>query len=191
MNTKQNYIKLPLPLTKEKTASLKCGDAVLLTGVIYTARDAAHKQMVDLLDAGKELPFTINDAVIYYVGPTPNKPDRIIGSAGPTTATRMDIFTPRLLNEGLLGMIGKGKRSPEVIKSIMQHKAIYFGAPGGVGVLLSDKIVKKDVVAFEDLGSEALFRLEVKDFPVTVIIDANGNNLYEIGIKNYLSTKTP
>ena len=189
-NTKTNTEhQIILPLTKEKTTVLKCGDAVLLTGIIYAARDAAHKRMLSLLVSGKDFPFELNNAIIYYVGPTPSKPGKIIGSAGPTTATRMDIFTPRLLDEGLIGMIGKGKRSADVIEAIKRNKAVYFGAPGGLGVLLADRIIKKEIVAFEDLGAEAIFRLEVKDFPVTVVIDTEGNDLYELGVKNYLSEK--
>ena len=177
-----------LPLTKEKTSSLKCGDAVLLSGIIYTARDAAHKRMIDLLDAGEKLPFSINCAIIYYVGPTPSKPGKIIGSAGPTTASRMDVFTPRLLEEGLLGMIGKGERSYGVIEAIKRNKAVYLVAPGGLGVLLADKIIHKEIVAFEDLETEAVFRLEVEKFPVSVAIDTMGNNLYELGVENYLTS---
>ena len=183
-----NIMNITLPLTKKITESLKCGDSVLLTGIIYTARDAAHKRIINLLDENKELPFTIKGSTIYYVGPTPAKPGRIIGSAGPTTAGRMDIFTPRLLDEGLIGMIGKGVRSPEVIESIKRNKALYFGAAGGLGVLLADKIAKKELIAFEDLGTEAIYKLEVKDFPVTVIIDTEGNSLYELGIDNFLIT---
>ena len=183
-------LQITLPLTKEKTTSLICGDAVLLSGIIYTARDAAHKRMIDLLDAGKSLPFALVGATIYYVGPTPSKPAKIIGSAGPTTASRMDIFTPRLLDEGLLGMIGKGKRSSGVIEAIKRNKAVYFSAPGGLGVLLADKIIKKEVVAFEDLGTEAIFRLEVKEFPVTVAIDTEGNNLYETGVMDYITSQS-
>ena len=186
MNTEHQII---LPLTKEKTTKLRCGDAVLLTGVIYTARDTAHERMISLLDAGKDLPFSLKNAIIYYVGPAPSKPGRIIGSAGPTTAKRMDIFTPRLLDEGLTGMIGKGERSTGVIEAIKRNKAVYFGAPGGLGVLLADRIIKKEAVAFEDLGTEAIYRLEVKDFPVTVVIDTEGNDLYVLGVNNYLATK--
>jgi fumarate hydratase subunit beta len=181
--------QLVLPLTREKAAALSAGDQVYLSGVIYTARDAAHKRMMELLDGGKALPFPIEDAVIYYAGPTPAAPGQVIGSAGPTTSYRMDAYAPRLLALGLRGMIGKGKRSAEVIAAVQKAGAVYFGALGGAGALLSRRIKRAEVTAFEDLGAEAIRRLEVEDFPLTVVIDSRGNNLYEIGRKAYLREK--
>ncbi|MDR0623783.1 MAG: Fe-S-containing hydro-lyase [Treponema sp.] len=178
--------RLFLPLTREKAAALSAGDQVYISGVIYTARDAAHKRLVDLLDAGKPLPFPMEDAVIYYVGPTPAGPGQVIGSAGPTTSYRMDAYTPRLLELGLRGMIGKGKRSAGVIGAIRKAGAVYFGALGGAGALLSQRIKAAEVIAFEDLGTEAIRRLRVEEFPVTVVIDSGGNNLYETGREAYL-----
>jgi fumarate hydratase subunit beta len=178
--------RLFLPLTREKAAALSAGDRVYISGVIYTARDAAHKRMVELLDAGNPLPFPMEDAVIYYAGPTPAGPEQVIGSAGPTTSYRMDAYTPRLLERGLRGMIGKGKRSVEVIKAIQKAGAVYFGALGGAGALLSRRIKAAELIAFEDLGAEAIRRLTVEDFPVTVVIDRWGNDLYETGREAYL-----
>jgi fumarate hydratase subunit beta len=186
MNTISKPKKLHLPQDKKQASLLECGDSVLLSGVIYTARDAAHKRMIELLDKDLELPFPVNGALLYYVGPTPAKPGRAIGSAGPTTSSRMDIYSPRLLDLGLMGMIGKGKRSRVVIDAMGRNGAVYFGATGGAGALLSDKNKKAEVIAFEDLGAEAIHRLEVVDFPVVVIIDSKGNNLYEKGRKDYL-----
>ena len=180
-------IKLTTPLTQEKLRTLKAGDSCLLSGVIYTARDAAHKRLCELLDAGKELPLDVKDAVIYFVGPTPAKPGQAIGSAGPTTSYRMDAYSPTLISLGLTGMIGKGKRGPEVIAAMQEHGAVYFGAIGGCGALLSKCIKKAEIVAYEDLGAEAIRRLEVEDFPAIVIIDSEGNNLYESGRANYLA----
>jgi fumarate hydratase subunit beta len=180
--------RLVLPLTREKAAALSAGDRIYLSGVIYTARDAAHKRLVELLDAGKPLPFPIKDTVIYYAGPTPAAPGQVIGSAGPTTSYRMDAYAPRLLELGLRGMIGKGKRSAEVIAAIQKAGAIYFGALGGAGALLSRRIKAAEVIAFEDLGTEAIRRLTVEDFPVTVVIDSGGNNLYETGREAYLES---
>ena len=182
-------IKLTTPLTREKLRTLKAGDSCLLSGVIYTARDAAHKRLCELLDAGKELPLDVKDAVIYFVGPTPAKPGQAIGSAGPTTSYRMDAYSPALIREGLTGMIGKGKRSPEVVAAMKEHGAVYFGAIGGCGALLSRCIKKAEVIAYEDLGAEAIHRLEVEDFPVVVVIDSQGNNLYETGPEAYLTGK--
>lgn len=179
--------KLTMPLTAEKTRELRCGDNVLISGVIYTGRDAAHKRLVELLDAGKELPIDVKDGVIYYVGPAPAKPGQVIGSAGPTTSYRMDAYAPALLDLGLKGMIGKGKRSPEVVEAMKRNGAVYFGAIGGAGALLSKCIKKAEVVCYEDLGAEAVRRLEVEDLPAVVIIDSQGNNLYEQGRANYLS----
>ncbi len=161
---------------------------VLITGTIYTARDAAHKRLIDALEKGRNLPFEVKNSIIYYVGPTPAKPGMEIGAAGPTTSYRMDTYTPKLLNLGLKGMIGKGKRSKEVIESIVKNKAVYFGAIGGAAALISKSIKKSEVIAYEDLDSEAIRKLEVEDLPVTVIIDSKGNNLYEDGLKDYLKS---
>ena len=181
-------IKLTTPLTQEKLRTLKAGDSCQITGVIYTARDAAHKRLCQLLEEGKELPLDVKDAIIYFVGPTPAKPGQAIGSAGPTTSYRMDAYSPTLIAQGQTGMIGKGKRGPEVIAAMKEHGAVYFGAIGGCGALLSKCIKKAEIVAYEDLGAEAIRRLEVEDFPVIVIIDNEGNNLYETGRANYLET---
>ncbi len=181
-------IKLTAPLTHEVAKSLKAGDSCLISGVIYTARDAAHKRLCELLDAGKELPIDLNESIIYFVGPTPAKPGQAIGSAGPTTSYRMDAYSPKLIAMGQTGMIGKGKRGPEVIEAMKEHGAVYFGAIGGCGALLSKCIKKAEIVAYEDLGAEAIRRLEVEDFPAIVIIDSNGNNLYESGRAEYLSS---
>lgn len=179
-------ISLTMPLSREQARSLKAGDSCLLSGVIYTARDAAHKRLCDLAAQGKELPLDIQDAVIYFVGPTPARPGEAIGSAGPTTAYRMDAYSPTLIALGQTGMIGKGKRSPEVIEAMKRHGAVYFGAIGGCGALLSQCIKKAEVIAYEDLGAEAIRRLEVENFPVVVVIDSQGNNLYETGRASYL-----
>lgn len=179
--------KLQMPLTAEKTKDLHAGDNVLISGVIYTGRDAAHKRLCALLDEGKELPVDLRDAVIYYVGPAPAKPGQVIGSAGPTTSYRMDAYAPALLDLGLKGMIGKGKRSPEVVEAMKRNGAVYFGAIGGCGALLAKCIKKAEVVAYEDLGAEAIRRLEVENLPAVVIIDSQGNNLYEQGRADYLS----
>lgn len=173
------------PLTKEVIAELKAGDYVKISGVLYTARDAAHKRMAESLEKGKALPIKIEDIVVYYMGPSPAREGRPIGSAGPTTASRMDKYTPRLLDLGLKGMIGKGRRSPEVIDAIVRNGGVYFAAVGGAGALLSQRILKSEVVAYEDLGTEAIRRLEVRDFPVIVVIDSDGNNLYEIAEKEW------
>lgn len=179
-------IRIQAPLTEEQARSLKAGDSVLLSGVIYTARDAAHKRLCELLDRGEPLPIDLKDAVIYYVGPTPAKPGRAIGSAGPTTSYRMDAYAPRLLDLGLRGMIGKGSRSQEVVDSIVRNGAVYFAAIGGAAALTAKCITEAELVAYEDLGSEAIRRLTVKDMPVTVIVDAEGNDLYQIGRERYL-----
>ena len=173
------------PVSKEEAAQLKAGDYVYLTGTIYTARDPAHKRMKEALEEGKSLPFDIKGNMIYYMGPSPAREGRPIGSAGPTTASRMDKYTPQLLDLGMAGMIGKGKRSPQVIEAIVRNKAVYFAAVGGAGALLSKCIVSSEVVAYEDLGTEAIRRLEVKNFPVIVVIDSEGNNLYETAIEKY------
>lgn len=181
-------ISIKAPLTREEARKLKAGDSCLISGVIYTARDAAHKRLCELVAEGKELPIEVKDAMIYFVGPTPAKPGQAIGSAGPTTSYRMDAYSPTLIALGQTGMIGKGKRGPEVIDAMKEHGAVYFGAIGGCGALLSKCIKKAEVVAYEDLGAEAIRRLEVEDFPVVVIIDSEGNNLYETGRQNYLNS---
>ena len=181
-------ISITTPLSKEDARSLKAGDSVLLTGVIYTARDAAHKRLCVLAAQGKELPMEIKDAVIYFVGPTPARPGEAIGSAGPTTSYRMDAYSPTLIRLGQTGMIGKGKRGPEVVAAMKEEGAVYFGAIGGCGALLSQCIKKAEIVAYEDLGAEAIRRLEVENFPVVVIIDSEGNNLYETGRAGYLES---
>ena len=180
--------KIHTPLTREVVRDLKAGDSCLITGVIYTARDAAHKRLCELLDKGQPLPVDMENAIIYFVGPTPAKPGQAIGSAGPTTSYRMDAYSPALIAAGQTGMIGKGKRGPEVVAAMKEHGAVYFGAIGGCGALLSKCIKKAEIVAYEDLGAEAIRRLEVEDFPVVVIIDSEGNNLYETGRKAYLET---
>lgn len=182
-------IKLTTPLTEEKTKNLKAGDSVLLSGVLYTGRDAAHKRLIDLLDQGKELPINVKDEVIYYVGPSPAKPGMVIGSAGPTTSYRMDPYAPRLLDLGLKGMIGKGARNQEVIDAIVRNKAVYFGAIGGAAALIGKSIVSSKIIAYEDLGAEAIRKIEVKDMPLVVIIESEGTNLYETGKKEYLNSQ--
>ena len=181
--------KLTLPLTDEELKELKAGDIVELTGTIYTGRDAAHKRLIDLLDQGKELPINVKDEVIYYVGPSPAKPGMVIGSAGPTTSYRMDPYAPRLLDLGLKGMIGKGARNQEVIDAIVRNKAVYFGAIGGAAALIGKSIVSSEIIAYEDLGAEAIRKIEVKDMPLVVIIDSEGTNLYETGKKEYLNSQ--
>lgn len=181
-------ISITAPLSREQAKQLKAGDSCLLSGVIYTARDAAHKRLCELVAQGKELPLKLKDSVIYFVGPTPEKTGQIIGSAGPTTSYRMDAYSPTLIALGQTGMIGKGKRGEEVIAAMREYGAVYFGAIGGCGALLSRCIKKSEVVAYEDLGAEAIRRLEIKDFPVTVIIDSHGNNLYETGKSAYLAS---
>jgi fumarate hydratase subunit beta len=176
---------LTTPLSDETVSELRSGDIVYLSGTIYTARDAAHKRLVDLLDAGEELPFDIKGAVIYFVGPTPPKPGDPIGSAGPTTSYRMDSYSPRLIAEGLKGMIGKGKRNKDVTDACQENKAVYFGATGGAGALLGKKITKAEIIAYEELGPEAVRKLEVIDFPVTVINDSYGGDLYQMGREEY------
>jgi fumarate hydratase subunit beta len=177
------------PFTTEKFADLKAGDTVLLTGVIYTARDAAHKRIVEMLDKGEKLPFEMKNAVIYYVGPTPEKPGLPIGSAGPTTSYRMDAYAPRLLDLGETGMIGKGQRSDEVKAAVLRNGSVYFAAIGGAGALMAQCVKTSDVIAFDDLGAEAVRRLEVEDFPVTVVLDSRGGDLYQEGRKAYLESR--
>lgn len=176
------YIKTPI--TEEITAELTAGDYVYITGTLYVARDAAHKRMTESLAAGRELPIPIKDAAIYYMGPSPAREGRPIGSAGPTTATRMDKYAPTLLDLGLKAMIGKGKRSQAVIDAIIRNKAVYFAAVGGAGALLSKCIKKSEIVCYEDFGAEAIRKIEVEDFPVIVVIDREGKNLYDIAEKN-------
>lgn len=170
------------PISKEMLKDLCAGDYVYISGTIYTARDAAHKRMQESLDAGKGLPFDIKDNLIYYMGPSPAREGRPIGSAGPTTSSRMDKYTPTLLNMGMGGMIGKGKRSKQVLDAITCNGAVYFAAVGGAGALLSKSIISSEVIAYEDLGTEAIRKLEVKDFPVIVVVDSKGNNLYETAV---------
>jgi fumarate hydratase subunit beta len=177
--------KVTLPLTNETLEKLKAGDNVLLTGTMYVGRDAAHKRLVETLDQGKSLPFDIKGQTIYYMGPSPAKPGQPIGSAGPTTSGRMDAFSPRLIAEGLKGMIGKGMRSPAVKDAMKKHKAVYFAAVGGAGALISKSIKKAETIAYKELGAEALLRIEVEDFPVTVINDIHGGDLYQEGKARY------
>ena len=179
----EKYIKAPLE--KEIVKTLRAGDYVYITGTIYTARDAAHKRMDETLREGKELPVPLKDGIVYYMGPSPAREGRVFGSAGPTTASRMDKYTPKLLDLGLSGMIGKGKRSKEVIDAIIRNQSVYFAAVGGAGALLSKCIQESEVVAYDDLGTEAIRRLTVKKFPVIVVIDCEGNNLYETAIEQY------
>ena len=177
------------PLTREMARTLKSGESCLITGTIYTARDAAHKRLCELVAQGKELPFDAKDSIIYFVGPTPAKPGQAIGSAGPTTSYRMDAYSPTMIAQGQTGMIGKGKRSLEVIAAMKEYGAVYFGAIGGCGALLSKCIKKAEVIAYPDLGAEAIRRLELENFPVVVIIDSEGNNLYETGRQEYLDSQ--
>lgn len=182
-------IRLTLPLTEEKAKTLRAGDSVLLTGTIYTSRDAGHKRMCEALERGEALPFDPTDATIYYVGPTPAQPGQVIGSAGPTTSGRMDAYAPTMMSVGARGMIGKGARLPEVVEAMKKYSGVYFGAIGGAGALLAKCVKKCELIAYEDLGAEALRKLWVEDMPLTVIIDSQGNNLYETGRKNYLESK--
>ena len=183
----EKHIKLPL--TSELARTLKAGDKVYLTGEIYTSRDAGHKRMCESLAKGEALPFDPTDATIYYVGPTPAKPGQVIGSAGPTTSGRMDAYAPTMMSVGARGMIGNGARLPEVIEAMKKYDGVYFGAIGGAGALLAKCIKKCELIAYEDLGAEALRKLYVEDMPLVVIIDCEGNNLYEEGRKNYLANK--
>ena len=178
-------VNIKSPLDEETIKKLKAGDQVFISGVIYTARDAAHKRLVEALDKGEKLPFDLANQTVYYMGPSPAKPGQIIGSAGPTTSGRMDSYAPRLMAAGLKGMIGKGNRSPAVKDAIKKYKAVYFAAIGGAGALISKSIKKAEVIAYEDLGAEAIRRLEVENFPVTVINDIYGSDLYEQGKAKY------
>lgn len=177
--------EIMLPLTDEIIKNIRAGDSLTLTGIIYVGRDAAHKKMIEALDIGNPLPFDIRGQVIYYMGPTPARPGQVIGSAGPTTSGRMDIYSPRLIAEGLKGMIGKGPRSMAVRESMVKYYAVYLGAIGGAGALISQSIKKADIIAYEELGAEAVLRLEVVDFPVTVINDIYGGDLYQEGKGKY------
>ena len=181
--------KITLPLTEELAKSLKAGDRVLLTGIIYTSRDAGHKRMCESLAKGEELPIDPMNATIYYVGPTPAKPGTVIGSAGPTTSGRMDAYAPTMMSVGARGMIGKGARLPEVVDAMKKFSGVYFGAIGGAGALLAKCIKSAKLIAYEDLGAEALRELYVEDMPLMVIIDSEGNNLYELGREEYLASK--
>ena len=177
---------LHTPLSREDARALRCGESCLITGTIYTARDAAHKRLCELAAKGEPLPFDIEGAIIYFVGPTPAKPGQVIGSAGPTTSYRMDAYSPALIALGQTGMIGKGKRGEAVVEAMRQYGAVYLGAIGGLGALLGKCVKKAEVIAYPDLGAEAVRRLEVENFPVVVVIDSEGNNLYELGRRAYL-----
>ncbi len=177
--------RISAPLKKEELVNLHAGDYVYISGTIYSARDAAHKRMYEAMLDGKEIPMDLTDNIIYYLGPTPAKEGQVIGSAGPTTSSRMDKYTPLLLDNGLNGMIGKGKRSKEVIDAIVRNKAVYFAAVGGAGALLSKCIKQSEVIAYDDLGTEAIRKMEVEDFPVIVVIDSDGNNLYETAVEDF------
>ncbi len=181
--------RITLPLTETLAETLHAGDFVLLTGTIYTSRDAGHKRMCEALERGEKLPFDSEDATIYYVGPTPAKPGQVIGSAGPTTSGRMDAYAPTMMSVGARGMIGKGARMPEVVEAMKKYKGVYFGAVGGAGALLAKCIKKAELIAYEDLGAEALRRLYVEDMPLVVIIDSSGRNLYEEGRASYLNAR--
>lgn len=185
MQTQTENKHVNVPLADEAAVSLRVGDYVYLTGTIYTARDAAHKRMQEALDRGESLPLDVKNNVIYYMGPSPARNGRPIGSAGPTTASRMDKYAPALLDLGLKGMIGKGKRSQGVKDAVVRNGAVYFAAVGGAGALLSRSIISSEVIAYDDLGTEAIRRLEVKDFPVIVVMDAEGNDLYETAVREY------
>lgn len=182
-------IDLQTPLTVEKIKQLHAGDEVSLSGIIYTGRDAAHKRLIALLDEGKPLPFEIEDQTIFYVGPTPSKPGMAFGSGGPTTSGRMDAYSPRLIALGLRAMIGKGYRSRQVKDAIVSNSGVYFGAIGGAGAMMSSCVEECEIIAFEDLGPEAIRKLKVKNMPLVVVIDSQGNDLYEIGREKYLNKK--
>jgi fumarate hydratase subunit beta len=177
--------KITPPLTDEVVEDLKIGDDVLITGIVYTARDAAHKRLVELLDKGEKLPFDIKGQIIYFVGPTPAKPGQAIGSAGPTSSYRMNIYSPQLIAAGQKGMIGKSEMGAEVVAAMKKHKAVYLAAVGGAGALISKSITASEIVAYEDLGAEAIRKLTVKDFPTIVALDCHGGNLYKEGIAKY------
>lgn len=181
---------ITLPLTEELARTLRAGDTVYLTGTIYTSRDAGHKRMCEALARGEQLPFDPKDATIYYVGPTPARPGQIIGSAGPTTSGRMDAYAPTMMSVGARGMIGKGERLPEVVEAMKKYSGVYFGAIGGAGALLAKSIKRSELIAYEDLGAEALRKLYVEDMPLVVIIDSQGNNLYKTGREAYLRKRS-
>ena len=181
--------RLTTPCTAQDLAPLKAGDTVLLSGVVYTARDQAHKRMMEALDKGETLPFDLEGSAIYYVGPTPAKPGQVIGSAGPTTSGRMDAYAPTMMSVGARGMIGKGARLPEVVEAMKKYSGVYFGAIGGAGALLAKCVKRCELIAYEDLGAEALRKLYVEDMPLFVIIDSEGNNLYESGRADYLKKR--
>ena len=181
--------RLTTPVTREELAPLKEGDTVLLSGVVYTARDAAHKRLMELLDAGEPLPFPLEGSAIYYVGPTPERPGQVIGSAGPTTSGRMDAYSPRLLDLGQSIMIGKGARNQAVKDAVVRNGAVYLAALGGAGALMAASVRSLEVICWEDLGCEAVRRLEVKEFPLTVILDAHGGDLYQAGPEAYLAAR--
>ncbi len=180
--------EITTPFTREQADRLRAGDSVLFTGTLFTARDAAHARLCQALEAGEPLPFDPRDAVVYYVGPTPARPGHVIGSAGPTTSYRMDAYSPALLGQGLRGMVGKGLRGPAVVEAMRRHHAVYFGAVGGTGALIGRSIKTAEIVAYEDLGTEAIRRLTVEQLPLTVVIDTLGNNLYELGPRRYLES---
>ena len=182
---------ISLPLTEEEISSLRSGDYVYLSGIIYTARDAAHKRMFEAMKKGEDLPIDLRGNMIYYLGPSPAREGQIIGSAGPTTSSRMDKYTPDMLDCGLKGMVGKGKRSPEVIEAIKRNRAVYFAAVGGAGALLSKCITEAEIVAYDDLGTEAIRRLRIENLPVIVVIDSLGNNLYDTAAEKWREIKTP
>ena len=185
-----SVVHISNPISEQELLKLKAGDRVLLSGTIYTARDAAHKRMFETLEKGEALPFNVEGQTIYYVGPTPAKPGHVIGSAGPTTSGRMDKYTPALLDLGLKGMIGKGYRSSEVIESMKKNKAVYFAAIGGSGALIARTIQSLEVIAYEDLGPEAIYKLTIKDFPAVVIIDSEGTDWYKIGKQQFQEQTT-
>lgn len=178
-------VKLTTPLKTEDVEKLKIGDKVLISGEIFTARDAAHKRLLDMIDKGEKSPFDIEGSVIYYVGPAPTKPGQVINSCGPTTSYRMDPYTGRMLELGAKGFVGKGNRSPEVVEALKKHKAVYMAATGGAAALIAKSVKGNETIAFDDLGAEAIRRLTVEDFPATVVNDVNGNDLYKEGIKQY------
>ncbi len=182
-------IRLTTPLDQQETRKLQAGDNVLISGVIYTARDAAHQRLIDMMERGETLPIPLCGQVIYYAGPTPNRPGRPVGALGPTTSGRMDVYTPKLIAVGLRGMIGKGKRNSAVLEAIQKHGAVYFAATGGAGALLAQCVLSREVVAFAELQSEALSKLVVQDFPCVVVMDTHGNDLYQLGPEEYCETQ--
>lgn len=178
-------VRLQTPVSVDASQALVAGQTCLISGIIYTARDAAHKRLVEMMAVGEELPFNLEGQLIYYVGPCPAPPGRVIGSAGPTTSTRMDLYTPPLLDAGVRGVIGKGDRSPQVVEALIKNKAVYFGAIGGAGALIAKQIIEAEVVAFPELGPEAIHKLKVKELPVVVVIDSQGRNYYTLGREQY------